>query len=116
MDAHSDTDELSVARLAKGLPKKRGTRPTRAANPLLTRDQLDGRTAAAKFFDRMVADIEADLAGRDQLSTIEHALIEAFAGACVTLQNLNTRLALGEAIDLSAHAQCVSAMVRVAAD
>jgi hypothetical protein len=75
---------------------------------------LDGRTAAAKAFDQMVTDIEIDLGGRDQLSTIERALIEAFAGACITLQHLNTKLALGESIDLAEHAQAVSAMVRVA--
>jgi hypothetical protein len=80
---------------------------------LLTRDQLDGRTNACKLFERLITDIENDLGGADRLSTIERALIEAFAGACVTMQNLNTRLALGEAIDLSEHAQAVSAMVRV---
>ena len=51
-----------------------------------------------------MADIEADLAGRDQLSAIERALIEAFAGAAVTLHHLNTKLALGEQIDISQHA------------
>jgi hypothetical protein len=35
-----------------------------------------------------------------------------FAGAAVTLQHLNTQLALGQPIDLSQHAQAVSAMVR----
>src|SRR6516225_10163829 len=42
------------------------------------------------------------------------ARIEAFAGAAVTLQHLNTRLALGQEIDLAQYAQTVSAMVRVA--
>lgn len=88
---------------------KRATRPQ-----LLTRAQLDGRTNAAKEFDRLVSAIEADMGGHDQLSTIEVALIEAFAGAAVTLNNLNTRLALGQEIDLSQHAQAVSGMVRVA--
>jgi hypothetical protein len=88
---------------------KRTTRPQ-----LLTRSSLDGRTNAAKLFDRLVADIEADLAGRDQLSAIERALVEAFAGAYVSLSHLNTKLALGEPIDLGMHAQCVGAMVRVA--
>jgi hypothetical protein len=89
--------------------RSQGTKPQ-----LLTRDQLDGRTNAAKLFDRLIADIEADLGGHEQLSTIERALIEAFAGASVTLSHLNTQLALGEKIDLSDHAQAVSAMVRVA--
>lgn len=81
---------------------------------LLMRDQLDGRTNAAKVFDRLVTEIEADLAGRDQLSAIERALVEAFAGAAITLHHLNTKLALGQEIDVSQHAQCVGAMVRVA--
>jgi hypothetical protein len=48
------------------------------------------------------------------LSTIERALVEAFAGAAITLHHLNTQFALGEKIDLSQHAVAVSAMVRVA--
>jgi hypothetical protein len=88
---------------------KRATKPQ-----LLNRATLDGRTNAAKVFDRLVSDIEADLAGRDQLSAIERQLVEAFAGVAVTLQHLNTQLALGQQIDVSQHAQCVGAMVRVA--
>jgi hypothetical protein len=101
--------------IAPGYPAdaKRG-RGRQTKPQLLTRSQLDGRTNAAKLFDRLITDIEVDLGGRDQLSTIERQLVEAFAGACVTMQNLNTRLALGETIDLSEHAQAVSAMVRVA--
>src|SRR5215470_17239520 len=87
-------------------PEKR--RAHRARRPqLLTRDQLDGRTNAAKVFDRLVVDIEGDLGGHDQLSTIERALVEAFAGAAVTLQHLNTKLALGEGIDFAEHASTV---------
>jgi hypothetical protein len=40
-------------------PSKRATRPQ-----LLMRSQLDGRTNAAKVFDKLVTDIEADLAGQ----------------------------------------------------
>jgi hypothetical protein len=55
------------------------------------------------------------LGGQNSLTAIELALVEAFTGAAVTLDNLNTRLLLGETIDLTAHSQTVSAMVRVAA-
>jgi hypothetical protein len=81
---------------------------------LLTRTQLDGRTNAARLFDRLVSAIEVDLGGGDQLSTIERSLVEAFAGAAVTLHHLNTQLALGQEINLAQHAQAISAMVRVA--
>jgi hypothetical protein len=96
METHPDTARLPPACSPESLAKRR--RQHKATRPqLLTRAQLDGRTSAAKAFDKLVADIEADL-----------------AGAAVTLQHLNTRLALGQEIDLSQHAQAVSAMVRVA--
>jgi hypothetical protein len=119
MEPHQDTPELATARPSEG-PARRRRWPAKASHrrtrpQLLTRDQLDGRTNAAKAFDQLVVDIEADLGGHDQLSAIEVALIEAFAGAAVTLQHLNTQLALGQPIDLGQHAQCVGAMVRVAA-
>ena len=113
METHPDTARLPSACSPESLAKRR--RQHKATRPqLLTRAQLDGRTSAAKAFDKLVSDIEADLGGRDQLSTIQLALIEAFAGAAVTLQHLNTRLALGQEIDLGQYAQTVSAMVRVA--
>jgi hypothetical protein len=73
------------------------------------------RTNAAKEFAALVHAIETDLGGADQLSAIERALVEGFAGAAISLMNINARLALGEAIDLADQAQAISAMVRVAA-
>jgi hypothetical protein len=105
--------EQSPACLSDAKPKRRKSKRT-CRPQLLTRDQLDGRANAAKFFDQLATNIENDLGGHDQLSAIERSLVEAFCGAAVTLQNLNTRLALGEAIDVSQHSQCVGAMVRVA--
>jgi hypothetical protein len=112
----TNTTRLPTACLqdASAKPVKRRRDKKRTRPQLLTRDALDGRTNAARFFDRLVADIESDLGGSDQLSTIERSLIEGFAGAAVTMQHLNTQLALGQEIDLSQHAQAVSAMVRVA--
>jgi hypothetical protein len=107
--------KLGVVSSADSPPKALARRRHRATKPqLLTREALDKRTNAAKAFAQIVTDIEIDLGGADRLSTIERALIEAFAGACITLQHLNVKLALGEEIDLGQHAQAVSAMVRVA--
>jgi hypothetical protein len=84
--------------IADGLPTRKpsetSSSPLAQGNPpLLTCRELDGRTSAAKAFDRLVADIESDLGGSDRLSAIERALVEGFAGAAVTLQHLNTQLA-----------------------
>jgi hypothetical protein len=86
----------------------------RSKPPLLTRDCLDGRTNVAKGFDRLVAAIHSDLGGRDQLSAIELALVEAFVGAAVTLDKLNAQILLGEKINLAEHASASNAMVRIA--
>jgi hypothetical protein len=87
------------APVAAELPPARPRNYKRATRPqFLTRDMLDGRTNAAKAFDAIVRAIVADLGGADQISAIERALVEGFAGAAVSLQNINTRLALGEAI------------------
>ena len=78
-----------------------------------SRDDLDGRTYAAKVFDKLYADISTDL-GND-LTAVERALVEGFVGSTVVLQSLNTKIALGQAVDLAEHASVCSSMVRIAA-
>ncbi len=108
--------EMALASPPDAPAKQRRRAPHRTTRPqLLTRSQLDGRTGPAKAFDRLVGDIESDLGGHGELSAIELALVQAFAGASITLDALNAKLMLGETIDLGQHAQAVSAMVRVAA-
>ena len=90
------------------------TRKHRAVKPqLLTRAVLDQRSNAAKLFDQLVVDIQNDLGGRHELSAIELTLVEAYAGAAITLENLNTRMLLGQDIDFGQHAQACTAMVRI---
>jgi hypothetical protein len=71
---------------------------------------LGQATGAARFFDKMVREIETDLGGRRQLSRIQGELIRAFAGAATTLQ-----VALGETgeIDLNGYATIASTMLRI---
>jgi hypothetical protein len=103
---------LSWAPDAADVPKRR--RQKRAVKPkVLTRNDLDNRTAAAKAFDKLYAAISSDLGG--DLTAVENSLVEGFVGATVVLQALNTKLALGQEIDLSEHAAVCSSMVRIAA-
>lgn len=99
---------------ASDLPASKKWRRRRGKLRLLSRDNLDGRTIAARVFDRLVDEITADLGGADQLSAIEKALIQGFAGAAVAVQDVNARMALGQVIEVSDLAQSISAMVRVA--
>jgi hypothetical protein len=57
------------------------------------------------------------MGGSDQLSAMECRLIDAFCGASVVLDHLNTKIITGTEIDaatVAMHAQAISAMVRVA--
>jgi len=115
MTEHPDTPSLAPRKPPESPGKAPGRRRHRASLPRpFSRREIDGRTSAAKVFDRLVTAIEADLGGADQLSAIERNLVQAFAGAAVTLHYLNARLMAGEEINLAQHAQAVSAMVRVA--
>src|SRR5262249_1455944 len=115
MKEHPNTPSLAPRKPPDSPGKAPSRRRHRASLPrLLTRGQLDGRTSAAKVFDRLVTAIQARPGGTDQLSAIERNLVQAFAGAAVTLHHLNARLMAGEEINLAQHAQAVSAMVRVA--
>jgi hypothetical protein len=78
----------------------------------LTREHIDGRSRSRRQFDAIAHGIVSDLGG--ELTTVEAALVEAFAGAAVTVNDLNARLMLGEAIDLSDHAAAISSLVRIA--
>ena len=91
---------------------KRAKRTKRTPRNLVP---LDKATGAARFFDRMVREIENDLGGRRQLSRIEGELIRAFAGAATTLQYVNVQVALGESseIDLAGYATIASTMLRI---
>ena len=91
---------------------KRAKRSRRRPRDILPLDQATG---AARFFARMVREIEQDLGGRRQLTRIQGELIRAFAGAATTLQYLNAQVALGETseIDLSGYATIASTMLRI---
>lgn len=110
-----DTPGKSIEEPTVGTPKAPGRRRHRAAKfQPLTRGALDGRTNAARGFERLVGAIHSDLGGLAQLSAIQVALVEAFAGVAVHLNGLNTRLLLGEEVDLSDHASAISSLVRIA--
>jgi hypothetical protein len=81
---------------------------------VLTRYELDGRTTAAKQFAAIATSIAADLGGETELSTVQKHLVEAFAGVAIQVGDCNTRLLLGQEVDIVEHATAVSTLVRVA--
>jgi hypothetical protein len=99
---------------ASGVAKRRRRerKPPKLPKYVLpNRDNLDGRTHAAKAFDRLYAAISSDLGG--DLTAVERSLVEGFCGASTVLQALNTKLALGQEIDLGEYSVLCSSLVRI---
>lgn len=108
----SDGAETKPAKLSK-----KGQRTRAGQRRLLDREALDGRLAISKIYDRLVGQIHQDLGGASELSAIELVLVEAFTGASVVLNNLNTRILTGAEIDnamVAMHASASSTLVRCA--
>lgn len=104
MEIAADTQAITVSSNGRRRSKLR----------LLTRDKLDRRTLASRKFSAIASGIAADLGGEDHLSTVQHHLIEAFAGAALHVHDLNARLLLGQQVDIVEHSQAISSMVRIA--
>ena len=75
------------------------TRPAKAR--LSTLEQLDGRTIAAKQAREVISSIEADLGGRESISTARRALIENAAVLGAVVQDMGAKWISGEQIDLN---------------
>jgi hypothetical protein len=118
MDACPSTPQLAPAAAVKPPRKPNGQGPPRKSRAfkarLLSCEELDGRTHARKHFLAVAKGVSEDLGGVDFLSTVQKTLVESFAGIAVLVADTNTRLMRGDKIDVLAHAQTVSTLVRVA--
>jgi hypothetical protein len=80
----------------------------------ITRGNLDGRTLAARQFETIVTQIRADTsANGTELTLVQLAMVEAFAGLSVQLDALNTDVLLGKPVDQGAYCQLITTLVRV---
>jgi hypothetical protein len=90
---------------------------------LVTRQSLDQRTLASKQFDAIVRQIRRDcgdtncdasgISGDSDLSTVQIAMIEAFAGVSVLLDAMTVKVLLGEKIDALEFCTLSSTLVRI---
>jgi hypothetical protein len=80
-------------RVANPKALRNSSSPLAQGNPRqLLAASLDGRTSGA--FDRLVADIESDLGGSDQLSVIECVFVEGFVSLDVYPPSIFAAIAL----------------------
>ena len=99
--------------VGNGATKRR--RPKHVPKPRpMSPNRLDARLAATKQFENIVSSIAADLGGESNLTTVQRELIDAFAGAAISVNDLNARLLLGRKINLATQATAISSLVRLA--
>jgi hypothetical protein len=75
---------------------------------------IDGRSVIARRYRDIANAILVDQGGIDQCSESRKQLIRRFAAAAVLAEQLESRLANGEQIDITEHATLSSTLVRLA--
>jgi hypothetical protein len=75
---------------------------------------IDGRSVIARRYRDIASAVLADQGGPDLCSEARQQLIRRFAAAAVLAEQLESRLANGEEIDIAAHATLSSTLVRLA--
>jgi hypothetical protein len=96
---------------AERRPSKQRSRMT---NGMALLPDVDGRSAIARRFKDITSGILADQGGADQCSEIRLQLVRRFAAAAVLAEQLESRLANGEQIDIQEHALLCSTLARLA--
>jgi len=93
--------------------KSRGrSRLTNGNGPVLP--DVDGRSLIARRYRDIAAAILVDQGGADHCSESRKQLIRRFAAAAVLAEQMESRLARGEQIDIAEHATLSSTLVKLA--
>jgi hypothetical protein len=74
---------------------------------------VDGRTQVARRYTDLVAAVVADMGGADNMSEARMQLARRFSALAVQAEQMETRLANGEQIDIGEYSQLTSTLVRV---
>jgi hypothetical protein len=82
---------------------------------LLTLDELDGRTSAARLVRELIASIENDLGGADALTEGQRQLVQRAAVLGAMIEDSETRWIGGAEFDAAAYLAQINAQRRVLA-
>ena len=95
------------------VPRKASAR-SRISNGADILPDVDGRSAVARRYRDIAAQIIADMGGASQCAEARIQLIRRFAAAAVLAERLEAQLANGHSIDITDHALLCSNLVRLA--
>jgi hypothetical protein len=101
----SDTAEVEAKSRSDAVPKGK----TR----LLRLDDIDRRTAAYRETAELISALEADLGGRDQVSTARLQIVESAGVASAMRKDLAARWLSGEPVDVAAYCTLANAERRL---
>jgi hypothetical protein len=76
---------------------------------------IDGRSAMARRYRDIAAQIVTDQGGIDQCSESRQQLIRRFSAACVLAEQMEAKLVEGHEVSITDHAQLCSTLVRISA-
>ena len=102
----------SAGRVPAGIRLNR--QRSRLTNGTALLPDIDGRSAIARRFKDITSRILADQGGADQCSESRLQLVRRFAAAAVLAEQMESRLANGEQIDIQEHALLCSTLTRLA--
>ena len=105
---------LNVTELSAPRPAEKARNRSRISNGQEILPGVDQRLAIARRYRDLVAQIAIDQGGADRCSEIRMQLIRRFASGAVLAEELEARLARGEAVDIAEHALLSSTLVRLA--
>ena len=80
---------------------------------LLTRGDLDGRTRAKRQADALVAGLESDLGGQDNITVAQRQLIEHAAVTGAIIEHYGTQWLAGTPIDVTGYLAAINAQRRI---
>jgi hypothetical protein len=107
LSSNSGSDQARFGRM----PKARKSRITNSKDLL---PNIDGRSVIARRYRDIANAILIAQGGVDQCSESRQQLIRRFAAAAVLAEQLESRLANGEEIDIAVHSTLASTLVRLA--
>jgi hypothetical protein len=98
----------------RSLDRQSSRQRSRITNGRSLLPDVDGRSLLARRFRDIQNAIVADQGGPEHLSEARLQLIRRFAASAVLAEQLESKLANGEEIDVSQHALLCSSLVRLA--
>jgi hypothetical protein len=108
----ADVENSSESRAA--LVRRPSKQRSRVSNDTSLLAGIDQRSAVARRYKDITQAILIDQGGVDQCSESRLQLVRRFAAAAVLAEQMESRLANGEQINISEHALLCSSLVRIA--